>query len=125
MRMAALIVVVLILGVALRSPLAPGMPSADREPPTGGTATLVGLVAVVAACVLVIAVAIVMSWRDLQRPVPQARPEIPRSGGPRGPRSWRLVLICLAATAVWLIAVALLAQLWSPEKPSETGTVLS
>ena len=78
---------------------------------TGGPAPLIGVIALVSASMLVVAVAIVMSIREPGRPMPAARYDVPGGGAPRGRRSWRFLLIGLAAILAWLLMNALLSQL--------------
>ncbi len=113
-RAIALVALLILIGVALRGRL-PGVAPADPDRPTGGPATLLGVIALAAASLLVVAVAIVMSLRDPRRPLPAARYDVPGGGAPRGRRSWRVLLIGLAAILAWLLVSALLAQLRWPQ----------
>src|SRR4051812_36895199 len=113
-RVAALVTLVLLLGVALRGRL-PGTQPAHREPTTDNTAGLLGMLALVIACLLVIVVSIVASLRDPRRAKQSARYEVPGAGGDGVRRSWRFVLVILAAILAWLLVVALLAQLRLPQ----------
>lgn len=109
-RVIALGLLLVILGVALRGRL-PGVQQAEPDRPTGGPAPLIGVIALVSASMLVVAVAIVMSIREPGRPMPAARYDVPGGGAPRGRRSWRFLLIGLAAIVAWLLMNALLSQL--------------
>ncbi|SBS70191.1 conserved membrane hypothetical protein [uncultured Mycobacterium sp.] len=124
-RVAALVASVLVLGVALRGQL-PGAQPANREPPADHTAGLLGMLALVIACLLVIIVSIVASLRDPRRVKQAARYEVPGGGAGGVRRSWRFVLVLLAAILAWLLVVALLAQLRLPQlhdrPPSTPGT---
>jgi hypothetical protein len=113
-RVAALVTLVLLLGVALRGRL-PGTQPAHREPPTDNTAGLLAMLALVIACLLVIIVSIVASLRDPRRAKQSARYEVPGGGVGGVRRSWRFVLVILAAILAWLLVVALLAQLRLPQ----------
>jgi Domain of unknown function (DUF4129) len=103
-----------LLGVALRGQL-PGVQPPDPDRPAGGPATLLGVIALVSASLLVVAVAIVMSLREPPRPMPAARYDVPGGGARGGRRSWRFLLIGLAAILAWLLVNALLAQLHWPQ----------
>ncbi|WP_319433578.1 DUF4129 domain-containing protein [Mycobacterium sp. RTGN5] len=113
-RVAALVTSVLLLGVALRGRL-PGTQPAHREPPTDNTAGLLGMLALVVACLLVIIVSIVASLRDPRRAKQSARYEVPGGGIGGVRRSWRFVLVIVAVILAWLLVVALLAQLRLPQ----------
>ncbi|BBY67469.1 DUF4129 domain-containing protein [Mycolicibacterium helvum] len=114
MRVVALVAVVLLLGIALRGQL-PGAQSANREQPADPTAGLLGILALVVACLLVIIVSIVASLRDPRRARPSAHYEVPGGGGGGVRRSWRFVLVILAAILAWLLVVSLLVQLRLPQ----------
>ncbi|KAA0111749.1 DUF4129 domain-containing protein [Mycolicibacterium sp. P1-5] len=126
-RAAALIALVLLLGIALRGRL-PGAQPAERAQPGDSTASLLGLLALVVACLLVIIVSIVAKLRDPQRAKQAARSHVPGGGGGMGVRhSWRLVLVIAAAVLAWLLLVALFAQLRLPQleggpPPARPGT---
>jgi hypothetical protein len=114
-RVAALAVLVLLAGMALRGQL-PGARRANREEPTNNTASLLALLTLVTACLLVIIVSIVVSLRDPRRARQPARHDVPGGRGAGGVRpSWRLLLIIAAAILAWLLVVALLAQLRLPQ----------
>jgi len=113
-RVAALAALLILLGVALRGHL-PGVQPAEHEQPTGNSAALLGVLAVVTASLLVIAVAIVMSLREPQRPNPSAGYEVHGGGGVRARLSWRLALIGLGVILAYLLVVALLARLRPPQ----------
>lgn len=114
MRVAALVVLVLLLGVVLRARI-PGAPPLHSARPADNPAALLGLGALAAASMLVFAVAIVASLRDSPQRKPAPRYDVPGSGGARGRRSWRPVLIAVAVLLAWLVVVALLAQLRLPQ----------
>lgn len=109
-RVITLGVLLVVLGVALRGRL-PGVQQAEPDRPTGGPASLIGVIALVSAATLVVAVAIVMSIREPGRPMPAARYDVPGGGAARGRRSWRFLLIALAAILAWVLLNALLTQL--------------
>ena len=109
-RVIALGVLLVVLGVALRGRL-PGVQQAEPDRPAGGPAPLIGVIALVSAAMLVVAVAIVMSIREPGRPMPAARYDVPGGGAARGRRSWRVLLIGLAAILAWVLLNALLTQL--------------
>ncbi len=109
-RVIALGVLLIVLGVALRGKL-PGVQQAEPDRPTGGPAPLIGVIALVSAAMLVVAVAVVMSIREPGRPMPTARYDVPGGGAARGRRSWRVLLIGLAAILAWVLLNALLTQL--------------
>jgi hypothetical protein len=115
-RVAVLVALVLVLGVALRGHL-PGAQPANRDHPSDSTAGLFGLLALVIACLLVIIVSIVASLRDPRRAKQAARYEVPGGGGGRERRTWRFVFIILAAILAWLLVAALLAQWRLPQLP--------
>jgi len=109
-RVIALGVLLVVLGVALRGRL-PGVQQAEPDRPAGGPAPLIGVIALVSAAMLVVAVAIVMSIREPGRPMPAARYDVPGGGAAQGRRSWRVLLIGLAAILAWVLLNALLTQL--------------
>ncbi|QEN14473.1 DUF4129 domain-containing protein [Mycolicibacterium sp. ELW1] len=114
-RAAALVALVLLLGLALRGHL-PDAPRSPRTQPAGGTGSLLALLTLVLACLLVIIVAFVAKLRDPQRARQAARIYVPGGGGGVGVRrSWRFVLVIVAALLAWLMVAALLAQLRLPE----------
>ncbi|WP_445165572.1 DUF4129 domain-containing protein [Mycolicibacterium sp. Dal123E01] len=113
-RAAALVALVLLLGVALRGHL-PGVKPVDREPPTDNTAGLLALLALVIACLLAIIVSIVASLREPRRATRAARYDVPGGGGTRSRRSWRFLLVIAAAVLAGLLVAVLLAQLRLPE----------
>ena len=93
MRVAALVALVLVLGVALRGQL-PGAQPANREQPADNTAGLLGMLALVIACLLVIIVSIVASLRDPQRARARLRATTSRAvAAPGVRRSWRFLLV--------------------------------
>ena len=113
-RMAVLVASVLVLGIALRGQV-PGAQPANREQPADHTAGLLGMLALVIACLLVIIVSIVASLRDPRRAKQSARYEVPGGGIGGVRRSWRFVLVIVAVILAWLLVVALLAQLRLPQ----------
>jgi hypothetical protein len=113
-RVAALVALVLLLGVALRGQL-PGAQPASRTEPANSTASLLGLLALVTSCLLVIIVSIVASLRDPKRASQAARYDVPGGGADGVRRGWRFLLIILAAILAWLLVVALLGQLRLPQ----------
>ncbi|KDE97360.1 hypothetical protein Y900_000055 [Mycolicibacterium aromaticivorans JS19b1 = JCM 16368] len=114
-RVVALVALVLVLGLALRGHL-PDAPRSPRTPPTAGTGSLLALLTLVLACLLVIIVAIVAKLRDPQRATQAARTHVPGGGGGVGVRrSWRFVLVIVAAVLAWSVVAALLAQVRLPQ----------
>jgi hypothetical protein len=114
-RVAALVVLILVLGVALRGQI-PGVERQARTAPGNSTAGLWGLLTLVLACLLVIIVSIVASLREPRRARQSAHFDVPGGGGGAGVRrSWRLLLVILAALLTWLFVAALLAQLRLPQ----------
>ncbi|BBX07776.1 DUF4129 domain-containing protein [Mycolicibacterium aichiense] len=114
-RVAALIALVVVLGLALRGHL-PDAPRSPRTQPAGGAGSLLALLTLVLACLLVIIVALVAKLRDPQRAKQAARTHVPGGGGGMGVRrSWRFVLVIVAAVVAWLMVAALLAQLRLPQ----------
>ncbi|AKK27732.1 DUF4129 domain-containing protein [Mycobacterium sp. EPa45] len=132
MRAAALIALVLLLGIALRGRV-PGAQPAARAQPGDSTGSLLGLLTLVLACLLVIIVSIVAKLRDPQRAKQATRSQVPGGGGGAGVRqSWRFVSVIAAAILAWLLLAALFAQLSPPQfqggppptqpGPAPTGT---
>lgn len=113
-RVAALVALVLLLGVSLRGH-PPGLQPANREPPGNNSASLLGMLALVTVCLLVIIVSIVASLRDQRRAKQAAREHVPGGAGGGTRRSWRFVLVIVAAILAWILVVALLAQLRLPQ----------
>ncbi|OYN75303.1 DUF4129 domain-containing protein [Mycolicibacterium sphagni] len=113
-RVAALVALVLLLGVSLRGHL-PGAQPANREPPGDNSASLLGMLALVTVCLLVIIVSIVASLRDPRRAKQAAREHVPGGAGGGTRRSWRFVLVIVGVILAWILVVALLAQLRMPQ----------
>lgn len=114
-RAAALIGLVVVLGIALRGRL-PGAEPAERTQPPNSTGGLLGLLTLVVACLLVIIVAFVAKLRDPQRAKQAARADVPGGGGGVGVRrSWRFLLVIAAVILSWLLVAALFAQLRLPQ----------
>ncbi|WP_233211206.1 DUF4129 domain-containing protein [Mycobacterium sp. shizuoka-1] len=115
MRAAALVALVLMLGIALRGHL-PGAQPAQQPRPAAGPAGLLGVLALVIACLLVIVVSIVAKLREPNRARPAARHDVPGGAGARVRRSPRFLLIIAAGLLAWLLVVVLLAQ-WRLPQP--------
>jgi len=112
-RLAALIGLLLLAGVALRGYL-PGDRPAPRGQSTGGPAPLFAVVAVLSVSLVIVALAIVARLRDPGKGAPAAH-DLPRGpGGNRERPRWRFLLICLGAFLVWLLVVMLLMRLTGP-----------
>ena len=116
-RAAALIALVLVLGVAVRGQL-PGTHAANREQPADHTGGLLAMLALVIICLLVIIVSVVASLRDPRRAKQAARYEVPGAGGGGARRRWRFLLVVTAAILAWLLVVTFLAQLRFPQLPA-------
>ena len=119
-RVAALVVLVLLLGVALRGRL-PGAQPSERAQPADDTAGLLGLLTLVVACLLVMVVSLVAKLRDPQRAKQAARGYLPGGGGgARQRRSWRFLMVVIAAVLALLLVAALFAQLRLPQFDSRS-----
>jgi hypothetical protein len=125
-RVAALVALVLLIGVALRGRLSSAQP-ADRAQPADNTASLLGLVALVTASLLVIVVSIVAALRDPQRAKQTAHYDVPGGGAVGARRSWRFVLVVLGVILAWLLVIALFVQVRLPRprggpEPTPSGS---
>ncbi|MFY9335559.1 MAG: hypothetical protein WAO90_06095, partial [Mycobacterium sp.] len=118
--MAVLLGLVVVAGVLLGGRI-PDVRTGPEQQPQNGAASLIGVITLLAASVLIMAIALAASFR---RPVPDApadRRELPREvSGPRARPSRRMLLLIAAAlTAGWLFAL-LLGGLLGVE-PTELG----
>ncbi|KUI24285.1 hypothetical protein AU196_20540 [Mycobacterium sp. IS-1742] len=110
-RTVAVIVLILLAGVALRGAL-PGAdePAAD-EPADGGPAPLVAVLVMLGLSMAVIAISVLSQARH-----PVARPggagELPRDRGGEGRRfTWRMALVMVGALLLWLLVVLTLMRI--------------
>lgn len=117
-RVAVLLGLVVAAIVMLRGQI-PGARPAPREPASESPASAAGIVTLLAASMIVMAIALVASLRN----PPAARPGrrgLPRSGGGDGGAvSRRFLLIALALAIAWLLAFVLFSQL--TVTPSDIG----
>lgn len=127
-RTVAVIVLILLAGVALRGHL-PGTRSTADDPAGGGPAPLVAVVVMLALSVAVIAVSVLSRSR---RPVsrPDTSEDLIRDrAGERRPWTWRMALVLAGALLVWLLIVLTLMRIsgWldvavdQPQAPSPPG----
>lgn len=110
LRAAILAALVVLLVVALRSPFGDQGAAREERPPSGDEASLLGVVALLALSLLIVALALVASLRGPRRSKPSGGYELPGIGRLRVRPSWRLVVIVISAVLTWLVMVALLAQ---------------
>lgn len=110
LRAAILAALVVLLVVALRSPFGDQGAAKEERPPSGDEASLLGVVALLALSLLIVALALVASLREPPRRKPSHSYELPGIGRLRVRPSWRLVVIVISGVLAWLVMVALLAQ---------------
>ena len=107
-RVAILLGLLLVAGALLSGRL-PDVPSGPPDQTQDSPASLAGVVTLLGASVLIMAIAVAASFR--RKPVPETpaeRRELPREvGGPRARPRRRLLLIAVALAAAWLGAVVL------------------
>lgn len=107
-RVAVLLGLLLAAGALLSGRL-PDVPSGPADQPQDSPASLAGVVTLLGASLLIMAIAVAASFR--RKPVPQTpadRRELPREvGGPRAQPRRRLLLIAVALAAAWLGALVL------------------
>ena len=107
-RVAVLLGLLLAAGALLSGRL-PDVPSGPADQSQDSPASLAGVVTVLGASLLIMAIAVAASFR--RKPVPQTpadRRELPRGvGGPRARPRRRLLLIAVALAAAWLGALVL------------------
>ena len=107
-RVAVLLGLLLAAGALLSGRL-PDVPSGPADQSQDSPASLAGVVTVLGASLLIMAIAVAASFR--RKPVPQTpadRRELPREvGGPRARPRRRLLLIAVALAAAWLGALVL------------------
>ncbi len=123
-RVAAVLALVLVAGVALRGYLPGAAPPAAARP-TDGFGSMFAVVAMLAVSLAIIAIAIVTQTR--RRPGSPAAGEPPRemSGG-RRPLTWRMVLVAVVVVIAWLAVFALLSRMNAhmvvEQQPADAGT---
>ncbi|HUL99967.1 MAG TPA: DUF4129 domain-containing protein, partial [Mycobacterium sp.] len=108
-RVAALIALLLLVGIALRGYL-PGEEDAGDQP-ADNTAATIAVVALLSTAIVVVVVAIVATLRQPQTSAPSFQHRPKRPSGERWRPSWQAVLIALGVLLVWLVVVVLLMQL--------------
>jgi hypothetical protein len=112
-RVVALIVLLIVVGAALRGYL----PIRDRavHPESGsGRAALLFVVVLLSASVALLAVAVIARLRDPRAVAPNTRDLSAMLGTGKGRPSWRVLLIGLAVIVGWLLIAMLLSRLWLP-----------
>lgn len=105
--MVALIVLLVVTGIALRGHL----PGVNRSPPEGSThnpAAMIAVIALLGAAIVIITIAIVATLRQPRAPRQSAQHLERASGGERTRPSLRALLIVLGVILAWLIVVLLL-----------------
>ncbi|BCI50878.1 hypothetical protein NIIDNTM18_01560 [Mycolicibacterium litorale] len=103
-RTVAVIVLILLAGVALRGHLPGAEPAAD-EPAEPGAGPLIAVVVMLALSVAVIAVSIISQSRRTVTP-PDPSGDLGRGRDGDGSRwTWRMVLVVAAALMLWLLVV--------------------
>jgi hypothetical protein len=108
--MVAVIVLLVLTGIALRGHL----PGVDRSTPAEAThnpAAMIAVIALLGAAIVIITIAIVATLRQPRKPRQIAQPLERATGGMRTRPSLRMLLIVLGVILVWLIVVVLLLQL--------------
>jgi hypothetical protein len=105
----AVLLGLLVAAGALLSGRIPDVPSGPADQPQDSPASLAGVVTLLGASLLIMAIAVAASFR--RKPVPETpadRRELPREvGGPRARPRRRLLLIAVALAAAWLGALVL------------------
>lgn len=109
-RAVAVVVLILLAGVALRGRLPGAEPPAD-DTPDSGPGPLIAVLVMLALSMAVIAVSVVsQSRRPAARPDPAGGPL--RDRGEQGGRwTWRMVLVLVGALLVWLLVVLTLMRI--------------
>ena len=126
-RTAVLLGLLVVLGLSLRGAI-PGVRPGPQEPPADSAASLAGVVVLLAASVLIMAVALAASFRKPVPSAPSGGRELPLEGhGPKARLSRRLLLIAGALALAWLLALVLAtflnttpAELGRQEPPSSS-----
>ncbi len=105
----ALLLGLLVAAAVLLGGRVPNVPSGPADQPQDGAASLAGVVTLLAASLLIMAIAVAASFR--RKPVPETPAEhrdLPREvGGPGARPSRRLLLITVALAVAWLGALVL------------------
>jgi hypothetical protein len=106
-RTAVLLGLLVVLGMSLRGAI-PGVRPDPNEPPADSAASLAGVLVLLGASVLIMAVALAASFRRPVPAVPSGGRELPLEGhGPKARLSRRLLLIAGGLALAWLLALVL------------------
>jgi hypothetical protein len=126
LRAALLATLVGLLVVALRSRFGDQNAPSEERPQSGGPASLLGVVALLALSLLILTLALVASLREPPQSNAPRSYEMPGVGRLRIRPSWRLVVIIISAVLTWLVVAALLAhvRLGQTESGSAPSTPL-
>jgi len=108
-RVVAVIVLLIIIAASLRGYL-PGVERAARKRPPDSGASLVYVIALLSLSVVIMAVAVIIRFRDPRRAASSAAGLPTRFSDGRGRPTWRVLLIGTAVLAAWLLMVWLLSR---------------
>ena len=117
--MAVLLGLLIVAGVLLAGRM-PNARTGPEEQPQDSPASLAGVVTLLAASLLIMAIALATSFRKPVPDIPADRRELPREvAGPRARPSRRMLLVLAGLVAAWLGALVLAGLLSSA--PTELG----
>jgi hypothetical protein len=129
-RVVALIVLLIVVGAALRGYL-PVRDRAAHAESASGRAALLFIVVLLSASVVLLAVAVIARLRDPRAVAPKTADLSEMLGTGRGRPSWRVLLIGLAVIVGWLLIAMLLARfslphgVAPPQQAPDAGTAPS
>jgi len=112
-RVAALILLLMIVAAALRG-YVPAPDRAVHGEPGGGRAALIFVIAALSVTLVLVAIAVIARLRDPRETAPRGGDLSEMLGTGSGRPNWRVLLIALALFAAWLLIVMLLARLLGP-----------
>jgi hypothetical protein len=112
-RVVALIVLMIVVGAALRGYL-PARDRAAHAESGSGRAALLFIVVLLSASLVLLAAAVIARLRDPRAVAPKNADLSEMLGTGRGRPSWRVLLIGLAVILAWLLIAMLLARFWLP-----------
>jgi Domain of unknown function (DUF4129) len=114
-RVLALILLLIVVGAALRGYL-PATGRGAQGEPISNRAALTLVVVALAGTMALLTVAIIARLRDPVQTAPSAADISDMLGTGRGRPSWRVLLIGIAVIVVWLLIAMMLARVWTPSQ---------